>query len=72
MEYQVRRERLMSPQPGNIKKFSSDDKLANLAGLVWKKKQSRKFEAEERRLIREADHYLRYYLVEAAISLSSA
>jgi len=54
---------------GNIKKFSSDDKIAKLAGLVWKKKQSGKFEAEEKRLIREADRYLRYYLVEAAISL---
>ena len=54
---------------GNIKRFSSDDKIAKLAGLVWKRKQSGKFEAEERRLIREADRYLRYYLVEAANSL---
>ena len=54
---------------GNIKKFSSDDKIAKLAGLVWKRKQSGKFEAEEKRLIREADRYLRYYLVEAANSL---
>lgn len=55
---------------GNIKKFSSDDKIAN--SLVWKRKQSGKFEAEEKRLTREADRYLRYYLVEAVISLSSA
>jgi len=54
---------------GNIKRFSSDDKIAKLAGLVWKRKQSGKFEAEERRLIRQADRYLRYYLVEAANSL---
>jgi len=54
---------------GNIKKFSSDDKMAKLAGLVWKRRQSGKFEAEERRLIREADRYLRYYLVEVANSL---
>jgi len=54
---------------GNIKKFSSDDKIAKLAGLVWKRRQSGKFEAEERRLIRQADRYLRYYLVEAANSL---
>ena len=54
---------------GNIKKFSSHDKIAKLAGLVWKRNQSGKFEAEEKRLIREADRYLRYYLVEAANSL---
>jgi len=54
---------------GNIKRFSSGDKIAKLAGLVWKRKQSGKFEAEERRLIRQADRYLRYYLVEAANSL---
>lgn len=54
---------------GNIKKFSSDDKIAKLAGLVWKRNQSGKFEAEEKRLLREADRYLRYYLVEAANSL---
>ena len=54
---------------GNIKRFSSDDKIAKLAGLVWKRKQSGKFEAQERHLIREADRYLRYYLIEAANSL---
>jgi transposase len=54
---------------GNIKRFSSDNKIAKLAGLVWKRNQSGKFEAEERRLIRQADRYLRYYLVEAANSL---
>jgi len=54
---------------GNIKKFSCHDKIAKLAGLVWKRKQSGKFEAEEKRLVREGDRYLRYYLVEAANSL---
>ena len=57
---------------GNIKRFSTHDQIAKLAGLVWKRNQSGKFEAEKRCLIREADRYLRYYLVEAAISLSSA
>jgi len=45
---------------GNIKKFSSDDKIAN--SLVWKRKQSGKFEAEEKRLTREADRYLKVLL----------
>jgi len=53
---------------GNIKRFSSDGKIAKLAGLVWKRNQSGKFEAQERRLIRQAGRYLRYYLVEAASS----
>jgi len=57
---------------GNIKRFSSHDKIAKLAGLVWKRRQSGKFEAEEKRLIRQADRYLRYYLVEAATSPASA
>lgn len=54
---------------GNIKRFSTHNQIAKLAGLVWKRKQSGKFEAQERRLIRQADRYLRYYLVEAANSL---
>ncbi|RLE08995.1 hypothetical protein DRJ00_05310 [Candidatus Aerophobetes bacterium] len=57
---------------GNIKRFSTHDQVAKLAGLVWKRNQSGKFEAEEKRLIHQADRYLRYYLVEAATSLSSA
>ena len=56
---------------GNTKRFSTHNQIAKLAGLVWKRNQSGKFEAEERRLIRQADRYLRYYLVEAANSLSS-
>ncbi|MBW1896802.1 MAG: IS110 family transposase [Deltaproteobacteria bacterium] len=54
---------------GNIRRFQSDEALAKMAGLVWPRKQSGEFEAENRRLIRSADRYLRYYLVEAANSL---
>jgi len=57
------------PALGTSKGSPLDDKIAKLAGLVWKRRQSGKFEAEEKRLIREADRYLRYYLVEAANSL---
>lgn len=53
----------------NIRRFHSDEALAKMAGLVWKRHQSGQFEAEERRLIRSADRTLRYYLVEAANSL---
>lgn len=54
---------------GDVKRFSSDDKLAKMAGLVWKRKQSGETESEETRLVKECDKYLRYYLVEAANSL---
>jgi len=54
---------------GDVKRFSSDDKLAKMAGLVWKRKQSGETESEEKRLVKECDKYLRYYLVEAANSL---
>ena len=51
---------------GNVKRFSSHDQLARMAGLTWKRKQSGKFQSEETRLVRECDKYLRYYLVESA------
>ena len=54
---------------GDVKRFSSDDKLAKMAGLVWKRTQSGETESEETRLVKECDKYLRYYLVEAANSL---
>lgn len=54
---------------GDIRRFPSDEALAKMAGLVWRRRQSGEFEAEERRLIRSADRYLRYYLVETANSL---
>jgi transposase len=54
---------------GNIRRFSSDEPLAKMAGLVWPRSQSGEFEAQDRRMSRSADRYLRYYLVEAANSL---
>jgi len=54
---------------GDIRRFASHNQLARLSGLVWKRKQSGKFESDQTRLVRECDKYLRYYLVEAANSL---
>lgn len=54
---------------GNIRRFPDDDALAKMAGLVWKRHQTGLFEGEDKRLIRSADRFLRYYLVEAANSL---
>ncbi len=54
---------------GDIKRFASHNQLARIAGLVWKKKQSGKYESEKSVLAYECDKYLRYYLIEAANSL---
>jgi len=54
---------------GYAEKFEKNDKIASLAGLVWPEKQSGKFKAEERRMIKSANKYLRYYIIEAADSV---
>ncbi|HID72017.1 MAG TPA: IS110 family transposase [Thermoplasmata archaeon] len=54
---------------GDVKRFHSADALAKYAGLWWPRKQSGEFEAEERRLNKSGNKYLRYYLVEAASSM---
>lgn len=54
---------------GNIKRFHSHNQLARYAGLTWKRIQSGQTEAPEKRLVRECDKYLRYYLIQAANSL---
>ena len=51
---------------GDIRKFSSHNQLAKLAGYVWPEKQSGQFRAEDRKMPRSANKYLRYYLAEAA------
>ena len=54
---------------GDIHRIKSHAGLANYAGLVWRKHQSGSFTAEETSMSKEGNHYLRYYLVEAANSL---
>jgi transposase len=54
---------------GDINCFKDQASIAKYAGLVWSKCQSGKFEAEESRMIRSCNHYLRFYLVEAANSV---
>lgn len=51
---------------GDIRRFPDDDAIAKMAGLVWPRHQSADFDAQDRRLLRSANSYLRYYLVEAA------
>jgi len=51
---------------GNIDYFPGHPQLAKYAGLTWTEHQSGDFRAEETRIIKTANAYLRYYLVEAA------
>jgi len=54
---------------GNIHRYPNDDALAKKAGLVWKRTQTGLYEADEKRLFKTGDRYLRYYLVEGANSV---
>lgn len=56
---------------GSIKAFPNNDTLAKYAGLVWTKKQSGNFEAEDTSLSKAGNRYLRYYLIEAANSVKN-
>lgn len=54
---------------GDINRFYNQAALAKYAGLAWKRHQSGPFDAEDRRMLKAGNHYLRYYLCEAAMSL---
>ena len=54
---------------GSIERFKDQASVAKYAGLVWSKHQSGKFQAEETKMIRSGNRYLRFYLVEAANSV---
>ncbi len=54
---------------GDINRFDNQASLAKYAGLVWSQHQSASFEAQNTRLIKSGNRYLRYYLIEAADSV---
>lgn len=54
---------------GDIYAFHSQDALAKYAGLTWTRSQSGEFEADESRMTKAGNRYLRYYLCEAANSV---
>lgn len=56
-------------ETGDINRFSNQAALAKYAGLVWTQHQSGSFEAQNTRLIKSGNRYLRYYLIEAADSV---
>jgi len=56
---------------GTIADFNSQDALAKYAGLVWKENQSGNFKADDTRMSKEGNRYLRYYLIESANSVKN-
>jgi len=55
---------------GTIKAFPSHSALAKYAGIIWNDHQSGDFEADNSRMSKAGNRYLRYYLIEAAGSVS--
>ncbi|MCZ9646899.1 IS110 family transposase, partial [Lactobacillus crispatus] len=51
---------------GSIDRFDTEAQLAKYAGLAWRQKQSSNFDSEHKPMTKNGNHYLRYYLVEAA------
>ena len=51
---------------GDISRFKDQAALAKYAGLAWSRHQSGNFDADQTHLIPSGNHYLRYYLIEAA------
>ena len=54
---------------GDINRFDRQAGLAKYAGLAWTQHQSGQFEAQNTRLIKSGNRFLKYYLCEAANSL---
>lgn len=53
----------------DIRRFPAHPQLAQFAGITWSRYESGNFKAEETRLVKQGNKYLRYYLIEAADSV---
>lgn len=54
---------------GDIARFPREDALAKFGGLTWRRYQSGDLEAEETRMSKTGNEYLRYYSIGAANAL---
>jgi transposase len=54
---------------GMIGRFTDEAALAQFAGLTWHVHESGHFQADDTRMTKEGNAYLRYYLIEAANSV---
>jgi transposase len=60
----------ISAEIGDLARFDYDEaRVAKFAGFTWHQTQSADFQAEETRLTRTGNRYLRYYLCEGANSV---
>jgi len=59
----------MIAEIGDINRFKGESAVAKYAGLAWNQYQSGTFEAQNTRLIKSGNRFLKYYLCEAAHSL---
>lgn len=55
---------------GTVKCFTSHNALAKYSGIVWKDNDSGDFQAEDKRMSKVGNRYLRYYMIEAAGSVA--
>ncbi len=56
---------------GSIHQFRNEEALAKYAGITWRKNQSGKFEADDTKMTKTGNHYLRYYLIQAGNSVKN-
>ena len=56
---------------GSIHQFKNEEALAKYAGITWRKNQSGKFEADDTKMTKTGNHYLRYYLIQAGNSVKN-
>ena len=56
-------------RPRNLR--DAEDAVAKIAGLWWPRTSSGDFEAEDRRMAKTGNRYLRYYLIQAANKMRS-
>lgn len=54
---------------GSIKTFQNADALAKYCGIVWNDNQSGDFEAEDKKMSKAGNRYLRYCIIEATDSV---
>lgn len=54
---------------GSVRCFNNNNALAKYSGIVWRDNQSGGFDSEDTPMIKAGNHYLRYYLIQAAGSV---
>ena len=54
---------------GSVKAFKNADSLAKYCGIIWNDNDSGDFEAEDKRMSKAGNRYLRYYIIEATGSV---